>query len=43
MLILQKIILDEKESRFFNFGKHKGKAVEAVFNDDPLIILDDER
>ena len=30
-----RIILDEKGIEVFNFGKHKGKAVEAVFNDDP--------
>ena len=30
-----RIVLDEKGIEVFNFGKHKGKAVEAVFNDDP--------
>jgi len=30
-----RIILDEKGVEIFNFGKHKGKAVEAVFNEEP--------
>ncbi len=30
-----RIILNENGTEIFNFGKHKGKAVEAVFNEDP--------
>lgn len=30
-----RIILDEKGVEIFNFGKHKGKPVEAVFNEEP--------
>lgn len=30
-----RIILDEKGVEIFNFGKHKGKPVELVFNEDP--------
>jgi len=30
-----RIILDENGVEVFNFGKHKGKAVEAVFNEEP--------
>lgn len=30
-----RIILDEKGIEVFNFGKHKGKPVETVFNEDP--------
>lgn len=30
-----RIILDEKGVEIFNFGKHKGKPVEAVFADEP--------
>jgi DNA polymerase-3 subunit epsilon len=30
-----RIILDENDVELFNFGKHKGKAVERVFRDDP--------
>jgi len=30
-----RIILDEKGVEVFNFGKHKGKAVEKVFNEEP--------
>lgn len=30
-----RIILDEKGVEVFNFGKHKGKAVEAVFIEEP--------
>ncbi len=30
-----RIILDEKGVEIFNFGKHKGKPVEAVFKDEP--------
>ena len=30
-----RIILDEKGVEVFNFGKHKGKSVEFVFNEDP--------
>lgn len=30
-----RIILDEKGVEIFNFGKHKGKAVEAVFAEEP--------
>jgi len=30
-----RIILDEKGVEVFNFGKHKGKPVEVVFNEEP--------
>lgn len=30
-----RIILDENGVEIFNFGKHKGKAVEAVFQEEP--------
>ena len=30
-----RIILDEKGIEIFNFGKHKGKAVEQVFKEEP--------
>ncbi|HLN20150.1 MAG TPA: 3'-5' exonuclease [Bacteroidales bacterium] len=30
-----RIILDEKGGEIFNFGKHKGKSVEAVFAEEP--------
>ncbi len=30
-----RIILDENGIEIFNFGKHKGKSVEAVFNEEP--------
>lgn len=30
-----RIILDENGVEVFNFGKHKGKPVEAVFNEEP--------
>jgi DNA polymerase-3 subunit epsilon len=30
-----RIILDENGVEIFNFGKHKGKAVELVFNEEP--------
>ena len=30
-----RIILDEKGVEIFNFGKHKGKPVEAVFAEEP--------
>jgi DNA polymerase III subunit epsilon len=30
-----RIILDDKGIEIFNFGKHKGKAVEKVFKDEP--------
>jgi DNA polymerase-3 subunit epsilon len=30
-----RIILDEKGVEIFNFGKHKGKPVELVFNEEP--------
>jgi DNA polymerase-3 subunit epsilon len=30
-----RIILDEKGVEIFNFGKHKGKSVEAVFAEEP--------
>jgi DNA polymerase III subunit epsilon len=30
-----RIVLDEKGVEIFNFGKHKGKPVEVVFNEDP--------
>lgn len=30
-----RIILDEKGVEVFNFGKHKGKAVELVFSEEP--------
>ena len=30
-----RIILDENGVEVFNFGKHKGKPVEVVFNDEP--------
>jgi DNA polymerase III subunit epsilon len=30
-----RIILDEKGTEIFNFGKHKGKAVELVFREEP--------
>jgi DNA polymerase-3 subunit epsilon len=30
-----RIILDENEVEVFNFGKHKGKSVEAVFKEEP--------
>jgi DNA polymerase-3 subunit epsilon len=30
-----RIILDENGVEIFNFGKHKGKPVEQVFNDEP--------
>lgn len=30
-----RIILDEKGVEVFNFGKHKGKAVETVFTEEP--------
>ena len=30
-----RIILDENNVEIFNFGKYKGKPVEAVFNEDP--------
>jgi DNA polymerase-3 subunit epsilon len=30
-----RIILDEKGVEIFNFGKHKGKPVEVVFNEEP--------
>jgi DNA polymerase III subunit epsilon len=30
-----RVILDEKGVEIFNFGKHKGRAVEAVFNEEP--------
>ena len=30
-----RIILDEKGVEIFNFGKHKGKVVEAVFREEP--------
>lgn len=30
-----RIILDEKGIEIFNFGKHKGKSVEAVLKDEP--------
>ncbi len=30
-----RIILDEKGTEIFNFGKHKGKAVEFVFREEP--------
>jgi DNA polymerase III subunit epsilon len=30
-----RIILDEKGVEIFNFGKHKGKPVETVFNEEP--------
>ena len=30
-----RIILDENGVEVFNFGKHKGKSVELVFNDEP--------
>jgi DNA polymerase-3 subunit epsilon len=30
-----RIILDENGVEVFNFGKHKGKSVEAVFNEEP--------
>ena len=30
-----RIILDEKGVEIFNFGKHKGKAVSLVFNEEP--------
>jgi DNA polymerase-3 subunit epsilon len=30
-----RIIKDEKGVEIFNFGKHKGKSVEAVFTDEP--------
>lgn len=30
-----RIILDENGAEIFNFGKHKGKSVEAVFNEEP--------
>lgn len=30
-----RIILDEKGVEIFNFGKHKGKPVEAVFKEEP--------
>ena len=30
-----RIILDENGNEIFNFGKHKGKSVETVFNEDP--------
>jgi DNA polymerase-3 subunit epsilon len=30
-----RIILDEKGVEVFNFGKHKGRVVEAVFNEEP--------
>lgn len=30
-----RIILDENGSEVFNFGKHKGKLVEAVFSEEP--------
>ena len=30
-----RIILDEKGVEIFNFGKHKGKGVEAVFSEEP--------
>jgi DNA polymerase-3 subunit epsilon len=30
-----RIVLDEKGVEIFNFGKHKGKPVEVVFNEEP--------
>ena len=30
-----RIIMNEKGVEVFNFGKHKGKSVEAVFKDEP--------
>jgi DNA polymerase III subunit epsilon len=30
-----RIILDENGIEIFNFGKHKGKAVEVIFNEEP--------
>lgn len=30
-----RIILDENGAEIFNFGKHKGKSVEAVFKEEP--------
>ncbi|HEX2919913.1 MAG TPA: 3'-5' exonuclease [Bacteroidales bacterium] len=30
-----RIVLDEKGIEIFNFGKHKGKSVEAVFSEEP--------
>ena len=30
-----RIILDENDVEVFNFGKHKGKSVELVFNEEP--------
>lgn len=30
-----RIILDEKGAEIFNFGKHKGKSVEAVLSEEP--------
>ena len=30
-----RIILDENGVEIFNFGKHKGKGVELVFNEEP--------
>ena len=30
-----RIILDENDVEIFNFGKHKGKSVELVFNEEP--------
>jgi DNA polymerase III subunit epsilon len=34
-----RIILDEKGVEIFNFGKHKGKSVEAVFDVEPAYYL----
>jgi DNA polymerase III subunit epsilon len=39
LIFAGRIILDEKGVEIFNFGKHKGKSVEAVFAAEPAYYL----